>query len=103
MRPCDFPGWTSGRSSSGGDSTGASSGTSDCSVDFFARSSAAFRSVFRLSIHHNAPVASQASFRTEWTIWPVSRPRVLMEFSRSRSSGVEKIKGAGVFSREEKS
>ena len=57
----------------------------------------------RFSIHHNAPVASQASFRTEWTICPVSRPKTLIELSNSRSSGVEKIKGAGVCRREEKS
>ena len=71
--------------------------------DDFAPSSARRRSAFRFSIHHSAPVASHASLRTEWTICPVSKPRALIELRRSRSSGVEKIIGAGVLSTDEKS
>ena len=65
--------------------------------------SIALRSAFRFNIHQSAPVASQASARTECTIWPVSKPSPHKLFSNSRSSDVENINGAGVLSREEKS
>ena len=69
----------------------------------FAPSSTRRRSALRFSIHHSAPVASHASLRTEWTICPVSNPKALMELSKSRSSGVEKMIGAGVLNTDEKS
>lgn len=67
-----------------------------------ARSASAF-SVFRFSSHHSEPVASHASLNTEWTICPVSNPMPLRSFSSFLSKGVEKMTGAGVLSKEEKS
>jgi hypothetical protein len=66
----------------------------------FMLSSSAFFSAFLLSIHHTAPLASQASLRTEWTICPMSKPIMLRLLSNLRSSGVEKSNGAGVDSKD---
>ena len=40
----------------------------DSTAGFAVVSCSTRRSAFRLSIHHSAPVASQASANTEWTI-----------------------------------
>lgn len=52
-------------------------------------------SAFRMSIHQSDPEESQASLRTECTIWPVSKPRLLNEFNSRCSTAVENIIGAG--------
>ena len=52
-------------------------------------------SAFLMSIHQSDPEESQASLRTEWTIWPVSNPRLLNEFKSRCSTAVENIIGAG--------
>jgi hypothetical protein len=50
-----------------------------------------------------APVESQASDKTEWTICAVSIPMLLRLLSNSRSRGVEKMIGVGVDKRATKS
>src|SRR6266436_2007148 len=50
-----------------------------------------------MSIHQMALAASQASLKTECTIWPVSKPRELRLLSSSRSNFVPNMMGAGVF------
>lgn len=52
-------------------------------------------SAFLMSIHQSDPEESQASLRTECTIWPVSNPRLLKEFKSRCSTGVENIIGTG--------
>lgn len=52
-------------------------------------------SALLMSIHQSDPEESQASLRTECTIWPVSNPKLLNEFKSCRSTAVEKIIGAG--------
>lgn len=52
-------------------------------------------SAFLMSIHQSDPEESQASLRTECTIWPVSKPKLLREFKSRCSTAVENIIGAG--------
>lgn len=59
-------------------------------------------SAFLMSIHQSDPEESQASLRTECTIWPVSKPRLLSEFKSRCSMAVENIIGAGESNKVEK-